>query len=178
MPVLVRSRLRRARLLLPAVQALTQQILNAADCPQALVSLDFVGDDRMRRLNRSYRGHDATTDVLAFAMREAQGPRTPLLGDVVISLDTAARQAKAQGHDLRREIAILLVHGILHLLGFDHERGGSEARRMKAKERAIMKRLIPLPSLVSGPGLRLNFGEKPSTFKRARWVGFNDLQKA
>ena len=149
MPVLVRTRLRRIRLLLPAVQALTQRILDAAGCPEALVSLDFIGDDRMRRLNRSYRGLDATTDVLAFAMREAHGPRTPLLGDVVISLDTAARQAAAQGHDLRREIAALLVHGILHLLGFDHERGAPEARRMKAKERAILKRVIPLPSLVS-----------------------------
>ena len=150
MPVLARSRLRRTRLLLPAVQALTQRILDAAGCPGALVSLDFIGDVRMRRLNRSYRGLDVPTDVLAFAMREAHGPRTPLLGDVVISLDTAARQAAAQGHDLRREIAILLVHGILHLLGFDHERGGPEARRMKAKERAILDRLIPLPPLVAG----------------------------
>jgi rRNA maturation RNase YbeY len=150
MPVLARSRLRRTRLLLPAVQALTQRILDAAGCPGALVSLDFIGDVRMRRLNRSYRGLDAPTDVLAFAMREAHGPRTPLLGDVVISLDTAARQAAAQGHDLRREIAILLVHGILHLLGFDHERGAPEARRMKAKERAILSRLIPLPPLVAG----------------------------
>ena len=150
MPVLARSRLRRTRLLLPAVQALTQRILDAAGYPGALVSLDFIGDVRMRRLNRSYRGLDAPTDVLAFAMREARGPRTPLLGDVVISLDTAARQAAAQGHDLRREIAILIVHGILHLLGFDHERGATEARRMKAKERAILKNLIPLPPLVAG----------------------------
>ena len=150
MPVLTRSRLRRTRLLLPAVQALTQRILDAAGCPGALVSVDFIGDVRMRRLNRTYRGLDAPTDVLAFAMREARGPRTPLLGDVVISLDTAARQAAAQGHDLRREIAILLVHGILHLLGFDHERGAPEARRMKVKERAILKSLIPLPPLVAG----------------------------
>jgi len=150
MPVLARSRLRRTRLLLPAVQDLTQRILDAAGCPQALVSLDFIGDDRMRQLNRSYRGLDATTDVLAFAMREAHGPRTSLLGDVVISLDTAARQAAARGHDLHREIAVLLVHGILHLLGFDHERGAPEARRMQAKERAILRRLTPLPPLVAG----------------------------
>ena len=180
--VLVRSRLRRASLLRPAIESLAQKILAAAGEPGAELSLDLVGDRRMRRLNRQYRGHDLPTDVLAFPMREAltsvtrhpsivrprgsrragSGPRavsrgalpvTPeVLGDVVISLHTAARHAAADGHPVEHELAKLLIHGVLHLVGYDHERGERRARRMQRKERAILQSLMPIPKLVRRDG--------------------------
>jgi probable rRNA maturation factor len=97
----------------------------------------------MRTLNRQYRGKDRTTDVLSFSLRE--GPfsevQPEVLGDIVIAVPTAARQAAEAGHALGREIEVLLVHGLLHLLGYDHERGGNEERRMKRRELQLLKRL-------------------------------------
>jgi probable rRNA maturation factor len=97
----------------------------------------------MRSLNRRYRGRDETTDVLSFALREGQFPgiQPDCLGDIVISVPQAARQAKEAGHSLSMEIEFLLIHGILHLLGYDHERGKREADRMKKRERLLLKRL-------------------------------------
>jgi len=149
MPVLVRSRLRRKFILLPRIQTLAQKILVAAGAPEAELSLDLVGDRRIRRLNRQYRGRDYPTDVLAFPMRNVVGPASSLLGDVVISLHTAARQAEARGHSLDHEVGMLLIHGTLHLCGYDHERGVREARRMRRKERAVLESLKPLPKLIA-----------------------------
>ena len=112
----------------------------------------FTDDVRMRELNRDFRHIDRPTDVLAFAMREdAEGERPAgvpaageLLGDIVISLDTARRQAAARGHSLRREVAVLLVHGALHLIGYDHPaspEGRQEARTMRVAERACLSAL-------------------------------------
>ena len=153
MPVRLRTRLRRSVLLLPAIEQLTQHILSAAGVPTAEVSVDLVGDGRMRGLNRCYRGLDRTTDVLAFPMREAPGPATPLLGDVVISLETAARQAVEADRSLDEEMAALLIHGVLHLLGFDHERNEMEARRMRRKEKAVLGSVMPVPKLVKMPSI-------------------------
>jgi rRNA maturation RNase YbeY len=105
------------------------------------LSLALVGDDEMQRLNRDYRGKDRTTDVLAFAQREGEPNAVAahgLLGDVVISVSTAVRQAAERGHALEHELTELLVHGILHLLGYDHERSPAEARRMFAKAREVV----------------------------------------
>ena len=79
-----------------------------------------------------------------------RGNPPALLGDVVISLHTAARHAAADGHAVDHEVATLLIHGILHLVGYDHERGEREARRMRRKERAILRSLIPIPKLIAG----------------------------
>ncbi|MDH4100076.1 MAG: rRNA maturation RNase YbeY, partial [Nitrospirota bacterium] len=94
-------------------------------------------------LNRDYRGKDKTTDVLSFSMHEGEaipGEET-LLGDVVISLPVAERQAAEKGHSLEQEVTILLIHGILHLLGYDHERGEEEARKMEGLERQLLKKV-------------------------------------
>jgi rRNA maturation RNase YbeY len=88
-----------------------------------------------------------TTDVLAFAMREAPGPHSTLLGDVVISVPRAAKQAAEQGYPVKHELAVLLIHGILHLLGYDHERSAPEARRMRRKERALLLAVMPIPAM-------------------------------
>jgi len=96
----------------------------------------------MRALNKQYRGKNGTTDVLSFPARE--GPfadvRPELLGDIVISIPLAEKQARSAGHSLNREIEMLLIHGLLHLLGYDHERSPAEARRMRRKERMLLKR--------------------------------------
>ena len=98
------------------------------------LSVVLASDAVVRGLNREYRHIDRATDVLAFAMREGADARvTPtLLGDVVISLDTAARQARARRVTLLDEVTVLLAHGLLHVVGFDH-RDAREARRMKAR---------------------------------------------
>ena len=98
-------------------------------------------DAEMTILNSEYRGIDAPTDVLAFAMREGednQAVHPMLLGDVVISLETAARQAAAAKHSLETEVAFLSVHGVLHLLGYEHETPEEEAR-MFAMQEAILR---------------------------------------
>lgn len=107
------------------------------------LSIALVGDAEMHVLNRDWRGTDRPTDVLAFALREGEdaGVHADVLGDVVISLDTAARQAAARGAPPADEVRVLLAHGILHLLGYDHERSPAEARRMFAKQRALLKQL-------------------------------------
>ncbi len=107
------------------------------------MSVLFTGDGAMRTLNRRFRGIDRTTDVLSFSFREgAFGDLRPdNLGDIVISVPRAERQAREAGHPLAREIEILLIHGLVHLLGYDHERGPSEARRMRLRERQFFRRL-------------------------------------
>ncbi|RME01998.1 MAG: rRNA maturation RNase YbeY [Deltaproteobacteria bacterium] len=117
-------------------------ILTDLDRNDAELSLLLVRDDRMRILNREYRGKDAATDVLAFAMQE--GPpigRGEILGDVVISLETAARQAATHDRTLTQEVAHLVTHGVLHLLGYDHEVSTEAARKMRAIEITLMRNL-------------------------------------
>jgi probable rRNA maturation factor len=107
------------------------------------LSVLLTDDDTIRRLNREYRGTDAPTDVLSFAQLEGDAGARPSagdashLGDVVISLETARHQAVEYGLSLDDEVAHLLVHGILHLLGHDHELP-EEAERMREREEAIL----------------------------------------
>jgi probable rRNA maturation factor len=98
----------------------------------------LLADDRtLRRLNREFRGKDKATDVLSFpAMEELAGEHA---GDLAISLDTAARQAREHGHGLRDEVRVLLLHGLLHLAGFDHERDSGEMAAREQELRAKLK---------------------------------------
>jgi probable rRNA maturation factor len=161
MPVQIRNRLRQYSLHSFRYRALADRILRAAGDPQAELSVELVGDSRMRQLNQAYRGINRPTDVLAFSMREAPGPASSLLGDVVISLHTAVRQAKTAGHSLDHEVVRLLIHGVLHLLGYDHERSPRDARVMRLKEQAIFRALGRVPKLftrrsrATGEGSRL-----------------------
>lgn len=125
------------------IEGVARAVLSAQKCEGAELSVLLVNDRRMRVLNRQYRGRDKTTDVLSFAMREGEPmPGEPLLlGDVVISLPTAGRQAAEKGHSLEREVAILLIHGILHLLGYDHEQGEREAQRMERLEKRLLAKI-------------------------------------
>lgn len=151
MPVVVGMRLRRRRLRLDALTALAGRILQSVGESHALLSLEIVGDVRMRRLNRTFRQRDTTTDVLAFATREGPGPPSALLGDVVISLPQAIRQSRRHQRGIDHEFVVLLIHGILHLCGYDHERSEREARRMSRRERAVLNAVGRIPRLlVSG----------------------------
>ena len=120
-------------------------ILAAVGCTPVELSILFVDDEEIKRLNREYRKKDKPTDVLSFPMREGEfgGINPDLLGDVVISLDTAWMQAEERGETLEEELNFLLIHGILHLFGFDHEGTASEARRMQAKEKELLGLLKP-----------------------------------
>ena len=102
--------------------------------------MTIVGDRSIRTLNRDYLGRDKATNVISFAMQEGEfGSINPeVLGDVVISADTAAREAEEAGESFLSRLYFLLLHGILHITGYDHERSGeAEAARMEAKEREI-----------------------------------------
>ena len=148
MAVLVRSQLRRAKIDHPRLAKLAQAVLSSVGEASSILSLSLIGDQSMRRLNRQYRKKAYATDVLAFSMREGPGRASALLGDVVISVPTAAKQAKRRGWTLDEELVTLLVHGILHLCGYDHERGKRDARRMQRRERMILRHVKRIPRLV------------------------------
>jgi len=117
-----------------------RRLLGALGLREAELSVLLVSDREMRVLNRRYRGRDRATDVLAFAQREGPGGAPDgLLGDVVISVDSARRQAAEGGRPLLREGERLLIHGVLHLLGYEHERSAAEAQRMQRRERALAR---------------------------------------
>ncbi len=105
----------------------------------AELSLFLTDDETVHELNRTYRGVDKTTDVLSFSQREGENPDLwdNLLGDVIISVDQAQRQAVEYGHSMDREVGFLTVHGVLHLLGWDHEEPEDE-RRMMGKTEDIL----------------------------------------
>ena len=103
------------------------------------LALCLVSDRRMREMNRTFRGRDATTDVLSFPAGRVPGPERGPLGDIVISVPTAARQAGSAGRPLMLELKLLALHGYLHLLGHDHETDDGQMRRV---ERRLARRLL------------------------------------
>jgi probable rRNA maturation factor len=113
----------------------------------AEISVTFVDDERIHELNKMHRDIDRSTDVLSFPLGENgvydKNLETGacLLGDIVISVETAVRQADTYGHTLQREIGFLTVHSMLHLLGYDHVNGGIEAVRMREKEEHVLSEL-------------------------------------
>jgi probable rRNA maturation factor len=121
------------------VRAMATRMLRAAGREQAELSVVLVDDSTIQRLNREYRAIDRPTDVLSFPMLEGDfaGLQPELLGDVAISIPTAARQAKRARRSLEHEVAHLLAHGILHLLGMDHDTRRREAVMRKETERLV-----------------------------------------
>lgn len=127
---------------LALVGKVLRQLETEAPAQVTRISISLVGDGEMRELNREYRGKDKPTDVLSFANLE--GPPVPggeeHLGDLVISVETARRQAVEYGVTFTQEMARLTVHGILHLLGYDHERvRPAVARRMRRREDELLE---------------------------------------
>ena len=118
----------------PALKRRAERMLRALSLPEAELSILLCDDATIHALNRTHRRKNKPTDVLAFALREGKvlAGAEGLLGDVVISLDTARKQASARGHSLWFEVTLLLAHGLLHLVGYDH-RTDDEERRMNAR---------------------------------------------
>ena len=130
-----------------ALVSTARRLLAAIDEADAALSLSLIGDEAIRALNAQYRGRNAPTDVLSFPMDDT--PRAAgqqrLLGDVVISVETARRQAAEYQAPLQREIYRLLIHGLLHLKGHDHH-AVAERRAMKREERRLADAIaLPWP---------------------------------
>ena len=133
------------------VGRIAQQVLKAEEvAPPYEMSLVFTDSETVRRLNRDYRGMDEPTDVLAFYMlpqKEAADffalppDGVTRLGEVIISYPQAVEQAKEQEHSTERELALLIIHGILHLLGYDHEEPEEEAK-MRTKEKEFLEKCL------------------------------------
>ncbi len=125
------------------IESAASRILNALGYTDAELSISVVDDGEMREINRQYRGQDRPTDVLSFAMLEGEfGDVCPeMLGDIVISAETARAEGIESGASLDSVMDLLLVHGILHLLGFDHEQGSEASRRMKEKTQELLRML-------------------------------------
>jgi len=123
------------------IKKTVQVILDALVCPDSELSILLVDDPQIEKLNQQYLNRKGPTNVIAFAMRDGEfSDLSPhLLGDVVISIDTAAREAQTAAISMEHRIIELLVHGILHLLGFDHETNEKDARVMEHKSRELMK---------------------------------------
>ena len=116
-------------------------VLELVGARAAELSLALIGDGEMQKLNARYRHKDYPTDVLSFPAGKNLPPNANLLGDVIISVNKAASQARQGGRTLDQELAALLIHGVVHLLGYDHERSARQARRMKRMENKIYRRL-------------------------------------
>jgi rRNA maturation RNase YbeY len=132
LPPLDRARLRRN----------AARLLRSLALPRAELSIRLVDDEEIAELNRRYRGRSGPTDVLSFSLVEGAHAvrRGELLGDVVVSLETAERQASRAGRTLEHEVLKLLIHGALHLIGHDHVRA-AQAKTMRAEERRVWREL-------------------------------------
>lgn len=118
---------------------IAESVLEAEEVPSdAELSVAFVDNEEIARLNKEYRGIDGPTDVLSFEMEEEPGEEPLLLGDVIIAPEIARAQAEELDHSYEAEMGLLLVHGILHLLGYDHMES-DEAEKMEARERELLK---------------------------------------
>lgn len=134
---------------LPQLHDIALEILHALKCPERCeLSIALVDDQEIHRLNQEYRGIDRPTDVLSFAQQETVDPtliqphtedvRFPLLlGDVILSVETTARQAREHQTSFDDELYFLLIHGILHLLGYDHQES-HDAEKMEALEQQLL----------------------------------------
>ncbi|MBW2467099.1 MAG: pyridoxine 5'-phosphate synthase [Deltaproteobacteria bacterium] len=145
MPILFRNDFqgRLPRVNEPHVLKTAGILLERAGMSGAELSVVLVGDREIAELNKTWRGRSGPTNVLAFSLTEGEDVAMAgnLLGDLVISVETAAREARIDGISVHRRLDILLVHGFLHLLGYDHEKSDPEAERMFRKEKELLQDL-------------------------------------
>jgi probable rRNA maturation factor len=127
------------------LQKRAQAILNALGSPEGELSILVVDDSEITTLNKDYLNRLGPTNVIAFPMKEGDFSdiNPQLLGDVVISIETAGREALLSGISTEERFAQLLVHGILHLFGFDHEKSEQNARKMEKKSNELLRLIEP-----------------------------------
>ena len=123
------------------IKKIALAILELVAEKNAELSLALIGNAEMRRLNARYRKKNYPTDVLSFPVEGVVPKETRLLGDVIISVEKAAEQAEDRGHSFEQELVTLLIHGVVHLSGYDHERSAKEARAMARVEKRIYRQL-------------------------------------
>ena len=130
---------------LPSLRGLVRRAVNATlkyedyRCPFE-ISVTFTDNEKIHALNRQYRAVDRPTDVLSFPLFDEEVEGEPLaLGDIVLSLEKAQEQATEYGHSFEREVAFLVVHSMLHLLGYDHETSRDDEKEMFFRQEEIMK---------------------------------------
>jgi rRNA maturation RNase YbeY len=143
MTICIHNRQRAVAIHTAAVKKRVLQIMAYLGCPEQELSVVFGSDRLLQELNRTYRHKDCPTNVLAFpqAPTYAGEPASTVLGDVIVSLPTAAREAHHLQQALEERVVYLLLHGILHLLGHDHEGSAAQRRRMEALERDVLAHL-------------------------------------
>lgn len=139
----------------PAARGLAAWLAGAAPrSARGAVDIAIVSDRRMRTMNASFRGVDKSTDVLSFQVDtdgivRGKGELAAPLGDIAIAIGVATRQAREQGHTLRTELRVLALHGVLHLLGYDHERDRGEMKRVE--ERLRRRAGLPVGLIARAP---------------------------
>lgn len=143
MAVAIQNRQRTVRIHTAMIKRQVQQAMAYLGCADGELSIMFVNDQFIQTLNRDYRQQDRPTNVLAFPQSTtlANMPAGILLGDVIVSLPTAAREACSLQQSLEEWVTFLLVHGLLHLLGYDHEQSPTKRRQMEALEVEVMRHL-------------------------------------
>ena len=148
MPISIRNRQKRFAVDTAGLRRSLARLLKKLELSHAEVSLLLVDDEGIREYNRTYLERDRATNVISFSMRDGMfGDVHPEhLGDIVLSVETAARDAAAAEIDFMDEVEFLIIHGLLHLLGYDHEKGDAEeAEKMKKAERELFLFLRKYP---------------------------------
>ena len=145
MGILIDDRQKEYKIVNAKLQKRAQAILNALGSPEGELSILIIDDSEIKTLNKNYLNRSGPTNVIAFPMKEGDFSEInpQLLGDVVISTETAGREALQSGISTEERFTQLLVHGILHLFGFDHEKSEQDARKMDKKSNELL-RLIEL----------------------------------
>ena len=143
MAITIQNRQRTVKIHTVLIKRQMQRAMTYLGCAEGELSIMFVNDRFIQTLNRDYRQQDRPTNVLAFPQSTtlANMPADTLLGDVIVSLPTAAREAYAFQQSLEERVTFLLVHGLLHLLGYDHEQSLTKRQRMAALEVEVMRHL-------------------------------------
>jgi len=141
MAVLLRSEVDSLSFDLSLIKQTAEKLLKFVNQTESELSVLLVSDNRMAELNSVYRHKDTPTNVLSFPMHDDIHPEAILLGDIVISIDTAIRESTEKNIPLETYLAILQVHGLTHLLGYDHERGEQEALEMASFEKKLLEKL-------------------------------------
>ena len=129
------------------IRSTVLKVLKILDCPDKEISISFVDDKNIKQLNKQYLGKDQATNVLSFSLQEGEyGDINPqILGDIIVSVETAQRDALYGKLNIAQEIDFLIIHGILHLLGYNHENTTKkEATKMRQKEKELFNKIYCL----------------------------------
>jgi len=170
MPILLRSEYIGCQdISLPRLEKTAVALMRFCGQIDSELSILLTSDAGIQALNSQYRHKDKATNVLSFPLQDGEPANGVMLGDVVISVDTAAREAKERGRPLRCHINRLLIHGLLHLMGMDHERSGEEATAMSDKERELLQNLQLHERKNEMPILAINV-DHVATLRQARGI--------